>query len=166
MRCKKAKANLVNYMAREYSFFNLEELEGHLAHCAGCREELARLREVDCFLDKLPVVRPHADLTNEIINSIKRSRPPAVLARKRAVGGWPGLFRDLAAAAAISMLLFWAGGGILNSNNLDLAGKRVEHAVQGYFSTSEEAVNTAYSMMGNISELLTKELIKDEVRQP
>lgn len=164
MRCKKAKANLINYMAGEYSLFDLEELEGHLAHCAGCREELARLREVDCFLDKLPVVRPPAGLTNEIIHSIRRSTPPAVLAGQRAAGGRPGLFRDLAAAAAVSMLLFWAGGGVLNSNNLDLAGKRVEHAVQGYFSTSEEAVNTAYSMMGNISELLTKELIKDEVR--
>lgn len=164
MRCNKVKANLVNYMAREYSFFNLEELEGHLAQCAGCREELARLREVDRALATLPGSHPPADLVYEIINTIKRSPPPQASARKSAVGGWPGLFRDLAAAAAISMLLFWAGGDFIDNSKLDLAGQRVEHAVQGYFSTSEEAVNTAYTKVGNISELLTKELIKDEVR--
>jgi anti-sigma factor RsiW len=151
-------------MAREYSFFNLEELENHLAQCAGCREELARLREVDRTLAKLPGAHPPEDLTDSIMNSIKRGTLPDVSARKRAAGGWPGLFRDLVAAAAVSMLLFWAGGDILNSNNLDLAGQRVEHVAQGYFSTSEEAVNMAYSKMGNISELLTKEWIKDEVR--
>lgn len=164
MRCNKVKANLVNYMAREYSFFNLEELEGHLAQCAGCREELARLREVDSALATLPGLHPPAGLAYEIINAIKRSPPPEVSARKSAVGGWSGLFRDLAAAAAISMLLFWAGGDFIDKNKLDLAGQRVEHAVQGYFSTSGEAVNTAYTKVGNISELLTKELIKDEMR--
>lgn len=162
MRCRKVKANLVNYMAREYSFFNLEELEGHLAQCAGCREELVRLREVDRALASLPGVHSPADLTDGIINAIRRST--TVPLRKRVVGGWPGLFRDLAAAAALSMLLFWAGGDIFNSNNLDLAGQRVEYAVQGYFSTSEEAVNMAYAKVDNISELLTKEWSKDEVR--
>lgn len=164
MRCRKVRANLVNYMAGEYSFFDLEELEGHLAQCAGCREELARLREVDRALAFLPDAHPPADLTNGIINSIRSSTPPGVSAKKSAVGGWPGLFKDLAAAAAVSMLLFWAGGDVLNSSNLDLAGQKVDNAVQGYFSTSEEAFNMAYSKVGNISELLTKELIKDEMR--
>lgn len=149
---------MVHYVAKEYQLFNLAELEDHLSRCPDCRGELADLRELDRTLSRLPRVSAPAGFAAGLKDSIRGVIPAEVPAEKR----WPSrrfaFVRDLVAAAAVTLALFWTGGNLFDSRNVNLAGQKLDTAVQTYVSFSGDAVSRAYDTVGTFSEqLFTKE---------
>lgn len=165
MQCRQVKANLINYLAREYPLFDLEELEAHLSRCPTCREELAGLQEVDRALSRLPRQCAPPGFAAGIMDSIRSGTPPKLPVEKRRPAGRFAFIRDLAAAAAVTLALFWSGGTLFDGQNVSLAGRKMDIAVQAYVRTSGDAVTRAYHTVGSLSEqLLAKEWNHHEVR--
>lgn len=152
-------------MAKEYQLFNLEELEAHLSGCPACREELDGLREVDRSLSRLPRDFAPPDLAAGILKAVQNNPPEPVRAEKRWNFGRFAYIRDLIAAAAVTLVLFWGSGNLWDSQNVNLAGSKLNFAVQTYVSYSGAAVARAYDRVGSFSEqLLEKEWSQHEMR--
>ena len=60
MNCGKMEKSLIAYLDSKASPAERREIEAHLAQCAGCRMQVAELRQLWGVLDELPVVMPSA----------------------------------------------------------------------------------------------------------
>jgi len=147
---------LVNYLAGEYHLFNKREFEDHLSRCTACLEELANLKELDGILSRLPEETAPPDFAAVIIDSIRNAAPADTPVVGRRPTGRFAFIRDLVAAAAVTLALFWAGGNLFEYQNVNLAGQKINTAVQVYVRTSEGAVNRAYDTLDNLSESFSK----------
>ncbi|MCL6559747.1 MAG: aliphatic sulfonate ABC transporter substrate-binding protein [Firmicutes bacterium] len=100
MQCRQVKPSLVNYMAKEFLLFDLEELEEHLAVCPDCRAELEDLKAVDRALSELPFDPAPPGLSSEIMGKIAGSATDANPPENKRPRRKNGFVRDLALAAA------------------------------------------------------------------
>lgn len=133
-------------------------MEAHLSCCPTCREELAGLVEIDGVLSQLPRQNAPPGFAAGIMDSIRSGTPYTLPAEKRWPAGKFVFIRDLVAAAAVTLALFWSGGGLFDSRNVNLAGQKLDIAVQTYVRTSGDAVTRAYDTVDSLSEqLLVKE---------
>ena len=102
MRCERVRAELAADLGSAQSVARVAE---HLADCAGCRAELARLQAVVAGLERLPAPQPPAEL---------KAKTMAAIAERRAVAPRAGLVRlrrpaFAALAAGVAVVAFLAG---------------------------------------------------------
>lgn len=165
MNCRQARANLASYLAKEYYLFNPAEIEEHLAHCAACRAELFALAELDLMLSSLPDVTAPPDFAAGVTGRIKNTVPAVRAPLKQKIPARLIFYRDLAAAAAVTLVIFLNGGNFFDYQNFSRAAQKMNAAVQTCLKTSGAVVNQAYDSAGNVSpQLLLKELKQNEVR--
>ena len=147
---------MVNYLAGEYHLFNLREFEKHLFACSACQKELAGQKGLNRFLAGLPDAAAPPDFTAGIIDAISsfEQAEPAPVRRSPTVR--LTFIRDLVAAAAVTLVLFWTGGSIFEHKNVSLAGQKLNSAVQLYMRTSEGAFNRAYDTLDNLGGSFNK----------
>lgn len=166
MNCKIARANLANYLAKEYYLCNQAELEEHLAGCPSCRAELFALAELDSMLSILPGETAPPDFAAGVTGRIKNSTPGIIQTQlKEKASSKLTFYRDLAAAAAATVVIFFSGGNFFDHQNFNLAAQKMNAAVHVCLKTSGTVINQAYDTAGNINpQLLLKELNQNEVR--
>ena len=144
----------------------MEKLEAHLSRCPNCREELASLREVDRSLSRLPREYAPSNFADEIMDCIRNGTPKAQPVEKRWWAVKLSFIRDLVAAAAVTLVLFWTGGHFFDSQNVNLAGQKMDIAVQTYVRVPVDAFTRVYYTVDSLSEqLLLKEWNSNEVRE-
>lgn len=99
-------------------------MKRHLAGCPVCSAELAEMKRVGRLLDLWEAGPAPSDLWASVMAGLEQAGPlpgpgrPALPRRSwfwpAAGGGWPGpLLRDLAAAAVVSLVIFWGAGALL-----------------------------------------------------
>lgn len=165
MNCRLARANLANYLAKEYYFCNQAKLEEHLAVCPSCRAELFALAELDSMLSMLPDETAPPDFAAGVTGRIKNSAPGTKARLEARAPSKLTFYRDLAAAAAATLVIFFSGGNFFDYQNFNLAAQKMNAAVQVCLKTSGAVINRAYDTAGNINQqLLLKELNQNEVR--
>jgi anti-sigma factor RsiW len=87
------------------------ELESHLAGCAECPAEVARLRRLDELLGALPESEPSARFEATFLRRLRAEAVPRASLRERLFGGWRGfaLAAAAAGAAAVVAVGVWSG---------------------------------------------------------
>jgi len=73
MRCPGANSQLQLYIDNRLSMNQVRELEGHIAQCAACQQQLYLLEEVTSALRELPPVVEPADMTMLIMQRVAMS---------------------------------------------------------------------------------------------
>ncbi|MFX4262217.1 anti-sigma factor family protein [Pelotomaculum propionicicum] len=165
MNCKAVRANLANYLAKEYYLFNQAQFEEHLAVCPSCRADLFALAELDLMLSRLPGETAPPDFAAAVTGRIKKTAPVTKTQLKERAPSKLIFYRDLAAAAAATLVIFFSGGNFFDYQNFNLAAQKMNAAVQVCLKTSGVVINQAYDTAGNISpQLILKELNQNEVR--
>ncbi len=74
MTCERARDLLSDYLEGALERSLAGKVDGHLAGCAHCRDDVGELRAIWQDLDSLPVVHPPADLCERVIAAVHRER--------------------------------------------------------------------------------------------
>src|SRR5205814_491203 len=116
MKCEQVREGFPDYLAGEISMPARAGIDGHLAGCAACREELNSLSAIWTRLGSLPGQEPsptsearfHAMLEayRQGMNQADRDSSPRVTVADWLAGLWP---RQPAMQFAVAVLLFAAG---------------------------------------------------------
>lgn len=140
-------------------------MEEHLADCSSCQAELSTLAELDLMLSRLPNENAPPDFAVGVTGRIRNSDPATRTSLKQRFPAKLIFYRDLAAAAAVTLVIFFNGGNFFDYQNFSWAAQKMNAAVQTCLKTSGAVVNQAYDTAENISpQLLIKELNQNEVR--
>ncbi len=111
MTCARYRALISRYLDDELTARQRADLLDHLEHCASCAAELARYRQGDLLLRKLPEGEPDPQLKAEILRETRR---PRARRGRRAVwlltAGGRASPRVVAGALAVVVLLPVAAG--------------------------------------------------------
>jgi hypothetical protein len=70
MRCPEANRQLQLYIDNRLSMHQVRELEGHIAQCAYCQQQLSMMEEVTYALRELPPVAEPANMTMLIMQRV------------------------------------------------------------------------------------------------
>jgi predicted anti-sigma-YlaC factor YlaD len=145
--------------------FDLAKMEEHLANCYSCRSELSSLEKLDLALSALPEETVPPDFAAGVTGRINKSAPETRDQHKQRFPAKLYFYRDLAIAAAATLVIFFSGGNFFDFQDFNMTARKMNAAVQICLKTSGEVVNQAYDTAGNISpQLLLKELSQNEVR--
>lgn len=159
MRCQQAKKHLVHYLAGESPDFDTAALEKHLQECSGCRAELAAMEELGQLLDVLDDAEVPAGFSARVLEALER---PASGSAGGKTAGWrfrltASLCGDLVAAAAVALLVFWAGGAWFTPR-CDQFNDRISQAAYSYVQFSSQVLEKAVISTGNLAvEFFEKE---------
>lgn len=136
-------------------------INSHLVNCPQCARELKDLRAVDNLLDLLEPEQAPAGLFESIMESVKTAPPDRYVAYRERDGNGPGesgrrkaplpgLIKDLTAAAAVALTVFWIGTGWLTPL-APVAQEKISNAVLGYVRYTGAAVNRAQDSIALIN---------------
>ena len=77
MRCDEFQAWFAEYLSQALPAPQRRELEGHLALCPSCRQDLETERRLDQLLAAQPLEEPPPDFTWQVLARLHRERAPA-----------------------------------------------------------------------------------------
>jgi hypothetical protein len=152
VHCRKVKKELTKFLAEECRSSEAAALAEHVADCRSCATELEELRRLNRLLDFWEPDPAPDGLWESVMAEVSRINPdPGPQQRD---GGAPvqkrfipprsnarlELIRDLAVAAAISLVLFWNAGVWLGEGKMLAAGKNVTGYVAAYSRVTDTAV--------------------------
>jgi anti-sigma factor RsiW len=168
MQCRKVKKNLSRYQAGECPSSEAQALERHLASCPACSAELEELRQLDRRLDLwqvepvpedfwVSVLAKVADAEvkrNEAKTTVPNLSSPQTRTSVNGRSKWSEncqpllpLLRDLVAAAAVTLVLFWNTGAWMEGGQTLAAGKGLTGIMERYSQLTgqvwEQAAETA-----------------------
>ncbi|HMA33387.1 MAG TPA: Ig-like domain-containing protein [Chloroflexia bacterium] len=103
MNCARYRALISRYLDDELTPRQRAELLDHIEHCASCSADLARFRQSDLLLRKLPAGQPGAHVKRAVLNQARRTRPRRRGVWGRLAGG--GRRRVVVEALAVTLLL-------------------------------------------------------------
>ena len=134
--------------------FDLAKMEEHLANCYTCRAELSSFGKLDLSLSMLPDETVPPDFAAGVTGRINKSVPETRNQHKRRLPAKLYFYRDLAIAAAATLVICFSGGSFFDYQDFNMAARKMNTAVQICMKTSGEVVNQAYDTAGNISPQL------------
>ena len=159
MQCREVKNNLSRYQAGECPSSEVQALKRHLANCPACLAELEELRQLDRRLDLWQVEPVPEDFWVSVLaevekaevkkSEVKTAAPNLSSPQTRSsVNGrskWSEstqsllpLLRDLVAAAAVTLVLFWNTGAWMGGEQMLAAGKGVSGIVERYDQLTDQ----------------------------
>src|SRR4029078_8489997 len=74
MTCARYRALISRHLDNELTPRQRAELLDHIEHCAACAADLARYRQNDLLLRRLPDAPPPPNLKNEVLREMRRAR--------------------------------------------------------------------------------------------
>jgi hypothetical protein len=140
-------------------------IELHLAVCTACFAELEEIQQVDRQLDlwkseKTPddfwtrVMTEVGPISDQLINPEKLSLTKGVLVPRENERHLGQLLRDLVAAAAITLVLFWNTAPLMGESKLLSTGKIVNGMVSAYDRVTDTVWQQASEVMGEYTHKL------------
>lgn len=153
---------LNRYLDGECPLSDSLEIRNHLTCCTGCSAALEEMRQLDRMLGYWEPEPVPKDFWDSVMTEVAgRSAAPGLHHRRRTGPGWfvltafgrqQGLIlRDLAAAAAITMIIFWNAGAWLDEGKMTAAGKNVNGAVAAYTRIADTALELVTDTAGEIT---------------
>jgi len=134
-------------------------IDRHLSGCARCSSEKIELEFLDQMLDTWCTEESPPDITDSIMSIIQNEESPVDRnndngSRAKSVF-LRGLLKDLVAAAAVTLILFGAGGSWLSPGSFDALGQNVNVVARSYTNitnnTVERVVSAADTYTGKIT---------------
>lgn len=138
-----------------------------MAACSGCAAELEELRGLDRVLDlwqdePVPVGLWEAVMSE--VDGISHAKTPPKHAGRVMTIKPALLLRDLAVAAAVSMIIFWGSGAWLAGERMLAAGESINGAVAVYTRVTGAAMARATGTAGEYTrKILLEEWEQDEM---
>ncbi len=155
MQCRKVKNNLSRYQAGECPSSEAQAIKRHLASCPACLAELEELRQLDRQLDLWQVEPAAEDFWALVLAEVEKaevkkteaktavpnngSSSPQTRSSINERSRWSEstqpllpLLRDLVAAAAVTLVLFWNTGAWMGGEQMLAAGKGLTGIVERY----------------------------------
>jgi hypothetical protein len=134
-------------------------VERHMAGCRTCAAEVEAFQGVNSLLDLWQTGSAPGDLLGGVMAELTRdatqasSETGARSIHRRGFypdsGFWLGVLRDLVAAAAVSLAVYWSAGAWLDDQQVAAAGKSVNGATAAYTRAVETVVDHAAGAAGN-----------------
>lgn len=163
---------LSNYLAGKCLLSDAREIKKHLAGCPGCTADLEEMRQLDRVLDLWDPEPAPGDFWHTVLAEVAKdgfpyNNPPKTgkdgkLFGLPAWGRMPGfILRDLVAAAAVTVLIFWNAGALLEGGKMTAAGKNVNGAVAAYTRVTDIVLEQAAETAGKF----TRKIIFEEWKQ-
>jgi len=77
MACEAYRNRLLEYVDGDLAGEAQAEIEGHLAHCSGCREEVQALRETLALVARMPAPEPPETFWQQYLRELRQQVAPA-----------------------------------------------------------------------------------------
>lgn len=77
MTCEAYRSRLLEYVDGDLTGGAQAEIEGHLAHCPGCREEVQALRETLALVARMPAPEPPETFWQQYLRELRQQVAPA-----------------------------------------------------------------------------------------
>ncbi|MTI81907.1 MAG: hypothetical protein FH758_13735 [Firmicutes bacterium] len=135
MNCQETRENLNAYLASEHQLFDKAKLEKHLDNCPQCQGELEQLQALNNMLNSLPNQGAPASLKTDILATLSKPNSKSSPINKGK------LVRDLLAAAAVSLAIFWSGLPLFNGTDVDKVNQSFNKLAANYTQATGSIVN-------------------------
>ena len=77
MACEAYRSRLLEYVDGDLAGGAQAEIEGHLVHCSGCREEVQALRETLALVARMPAPEPPETFWQQYLRELRQQVAPA-----------------------------------------------------------------------------------------
>lgn len=154
MECRDYKKKIPEYLAGALNVEQSAILLGHLDHCPNCRYELEQFRDLDDLVLEADVPIPVVDLSEEIMELIYAEREsyqkPRAEYRRRTLS----IVKDLVAAAAAAIIIFWFTGPIMADNSVRMPTEGVVKVSSSLGGAFQAYLNFPSMAMDKLSDSL------------